>query len=130
MDRFDEELLSRHEKYINTGKYDMCAYCFSVSENGILHRKEILGYDRFEYHTGELYGKDRLLRCVGSYLQKRPGEKPEYMGLPELMTMQLRIVFEKLLEDDLDIAGLDRLNNYGSVTDEGLRRVFREFEES
>jgi hypothetical protein len=121
VDRFDEELLSQHAKYINTGKNDMRAYCFSANENGILHRNEILGYDRFEYRTEEPEGKDGLLPCVSSYLQKRPGGKPDCMGLSELLTMQLRIVFEKLLRDDLDITRLDSYNNYGSVTDEGLR---------
>jgi hypothetical protein len=73
---------------------DLIGWGLYVTDNGVLFGDHTGDYDGFIYYKGELEGNDRLLHYVSLFYQNR-------IRLPELLTMQNRIMFEKFLKDDL-----------------------------
>ena len=76
--------------------YDWGLY---VSDKGVLHGDYTGVYDHFQYYHGKLKGKERLLHYVNLFIQWEKNE----VRLPELLTMQSRIMLEILMEDGLPI---------------------------
>jgi len=90
-----------YEQYL-TGKFtdssDMIGWGLFVDDDGILYGDHTGRYDRYKYYNGKLKGKERLLHYVSLFIH---GEKREIL-LPELLTMQCRIMLEQKLENGLD----------------------------
>ena len=67
---------------------------FADDTTGILYGEHAECIDEFEYYRGKLEGKQRILHYVSLYMN---GE----IYLPELLTMQCRIMAEHMLENHL-----------------------------
>lgn len=98
---FDDGRGKKYEEYL-IGKYndrsDMIGWGLFVDDNGILYGDHTGTYDSYQYYRGKLKGKERLLHYVSLFIQ---GKKRE-IDLPELLTMQCRIMLEELLANRLD----------------------------
>jgi len=59
-------------------------------------------YDNYEYFRGKLEGKERMLHYASLFVRNYvPQQIPSEIGLPELLTMQSRIILEHRLTHDL-----------------------------
>ena len=94
LDRDDPVSFARHLDYGDDT--DMAGWGFFVNENGILYGDHIWYYDRFVYFNGKLEGKDALLHYVNLFFYDK-------IRLPELLTMQCRILLEEQIENNLRI---------------------------
>ncbi len=65
-----------------------------VSNSGVLYHDHSWPSDSFELYRGELTGNNRLLHYVSLYLK-------DELCLPELLTMQCRIMLEHQLNSNL-----------------------------
>jgi hypothetical protein len=77
---------------------DMIGWGLFVDEDGVLYGDHTGRYDRFQYYRGKLKGTKRLLHYVSLFMQ---GEEDE-IRLTELLTVQCRIMLERLLDHGLD----------------------------
>jgi hypothetical protein len=77
-----------------------CGY--HVSDDCVLYWDHSGMYDCFEYYNGKLNGKERILHYISLFI-KSENEKNRGMGidLPELLTMQSRIILEHYLDENL-----------------------------
>jgi hypothetical protein len=107
INRDDPERLARYLRGEAADGTDLTGWGFFVDDVGALYGDHAYDYDRFEYYTGRLEGKNRLLHYVGLYMT---GE----IGLPELLNMQCRIVAEQLLSNRFNI------NSHGCCIPESL----------
>ena len=71
-------------------EWNMDRWGMFVDDRGVLYGDETDSVDCFEYYRGKLEGNQRLLHYVSLYLN-------DEIRLPELLTMQCRIVAENLL---------------------------------
>lgn len=89
----------KYEEYL-TGPFndrtDMMGWGLFVSDSGVLYGDHTGVYDYYRYYRGKLKGVNRLLHYVSLFMK---GE--EYFRLPELLTMQGRIMLEHLIENGL-----------------------------
>lgn len=69
---------------------DMMGWGLAALDNGLLYLSEVNGYDSFVYYQGALKENNRLLHYVHLFLK-------EEIRLPELLTMQGRILMEHQL---------------------------------
>ena len=74
---------------------------FFVDKMGLLYRNHAPSYDKFEYYRGELEGKAGILHYVSLFIEDK-------IKLPALLTMQCRIMFEHMLDNDMDYDGHGR----------------------
>jgi hypothetical protein len=72
---------------------------FFVDDNGILYNDHTTSYDSYEYYRGKLEEKEQLLHYVSLFMQ---GESSG-IRLPELLTMQCRLMLEHMLGKGLTI---------------------------
>jgi hypothetical protein len=75
---------------------DMTGWGFFISDDGVLFGDNAFAYDSFKYYKGKLEGKDRLLHYVSLYIK-------DEIGLPELLTMQCRLIAEHQLKNNFPI---------------------------
>ena len=75
---------------------DMILWGYYVDDDGILYGDHTGYYDCIHYYRGKLEGNQRLLHYVSLY------QKNE-IGLPELLTMQCRIMLEHQLANNLRV---------------------------
>jgi hypothetical protein len=92
--RDDERLHAMHLRRGDSS--DMLAWGLMVSEAGALYGDHVFAPDSFEYYHGKLEGNARLLHYVSLYMK-------DEIGLPELLTMQSRILMENLLKNELRV---------------------------
>ena len=107
--RNDQSIIDRHKK----GKCDdmhMKGNGFFVDDDGILYWDHTGNDDCYEYYRGKLEGKERLLHYVNLFIH----EDKKEIGLPELLTMQCRIMLENKLNNGL------RINGHGCYIPENL----------
>jgi len=76
---------------------DMIGWGFYVGDDGVLYGDHTGMLDYFKYYRGKLEGKERLLHYVSMYMQGNNDE----IRLPELLTMQSRIMLEHLMDNGL-----------------------------
>lgn len=74
----------------------MMGWGYFVDDTGVLYGEHTGNYDCYEYYRGKLEGKTRLLHYVNLFLN-------DEIRLPELLTMQCRIMLEHQLENGLCI---------------------------
>lgn len=86
----EDQLEQRLQGELFSDGTDMMGWGFFVSDNGLLYWSEVNGYDSFAYYQEVLEEKDRLLHYVSLFLE-------EEIHLPELLTMQCRILMEHQL---------------------------------
>lgn len=113
LDRDDPVTFARHLQGDDT---DMSGWGFFVDENGILYGDHIMSYDSFVYYNGKLERKDALLHYVNLFINDK-------IGLPELLTMQCRILLEEQIENNL------RIDTHGCYIIEELRAENRSAKE-
>lgn len=89
----------KYEEYL-TGAYndrsDMIGWGLFVSDSGVLYGDHTGAYDCYRYYRGKLESANRLLHYVSLFIKGEYGFR-----LPELLTMQGRIILEQLIENDL-----------------------------
>lgn len=88
-----------YEAYLTSpfnDRSDMIGCGLYVSNTGVLYSDHTGHYDYYRYYRGKLKGVNRLLHYVSLFMK---GE--EDFRLPELLTMQGRIMLEQLIENDL-----------------------------
>jgi hypothetical protein len=86
---------------------DMIGWGFFVSDIGVLYGDHTGNYDCFEYCNEVLNDKERLLHYVSLYLK-------DEIKLPELLTMQCKIMLEHQLNNGL------RIDTHGCYIPENL----------
>jgi hypothetical protein len=86
---------------------DMIGWGFFVSDDGVLFGNHTHDLDCFEYYRGKPEGNNRLLHYVSLFLKDK-------IGLPELLTMQCRIMLEHQLECNFPI------QSHGCYIDDSL----------
>jgi hypothetical protein len=69
---------------------------FFADDKGVLYSDHLMNYDSFEYYTGELQGKERLLHYVNLFIEEK-------ISLSGLLAMQCRIMIEHLLNEGLRV---------------------------
>ena len=106
LDRDDPASFARHLEYGDDT--DMTGWGFFVDENGILYGEHIMSYDRLVYFNGKLEGKDALLHYVNLFINDK-------IRLPELLTMQCRILLEEPIKNNL------RIDTHGCYISEEFR---------
>lgn len=75
---------------------DMIGRGLFASDEGILYSGHTGYYDNYQYYRGKLEGANRLLHYVSLYMKGEHG-----FHLPELLTMQCRIMLEEQLRSSL-----------------------------
>ena len=73
---------------------DMIGWGLYVGDNGVLYGDHTGMYDSYKYYRGKFTGNERLLHYVSLFMKGG-------IFLPELLTMQCRILLERQLDDDL-----------------------------
>lgn len=94
LDRDDAIVFARHLK--DGDDSDMIAWGFSVDEDGSLYHDHFIHYDNLAYFDGKLEGENALLHYVSLFINDK-------IQLPELLTMQCRIILQHQIENDLRI---------------------------
>ena len=97
LDSFDQDNEERLSKWINSKNYTSEAWGLFVDDVGALYGDHVSSYENCVYYGGKLKGKDRLLHYVSLFIQ-------DEIGLPELLTMQCRVIAEHLLTNNFHIA--------------------------
>ena len=75
---------------------DLCGWGYFVTDSGVLIGDHIWAYDSCVYFKGKMEGNYRVLHYLKLYLNSK-------IDLPELLTMQNRIMLEKIINTDLPI---------------------------
>ena len=100
LDRDDPKVFER----IKIAEYgdgtDLIGWGYFVSDSGILYGDHTPCYDHLEYYRGKLEGNQRLLHYVNLYLTN---DDKCNIDLPELLTMQCRIISEHQMNSDFCI---------------------------
>lgn len=92
LDRDDPVMFARHLE--NGDETDMTAWGFAVDEDGMLHNDHMVYYDQLVYFDGKLEGKKALLHYVCLFIHDK-------IYLPELLTMQCRILLQHQIDSNL-----------------------------
>jgi hypothetical protein len=99
LDATSRELLENVAKRTGNpiGMYgETCGSGFFVNDDGVLYFEHIPSSDHLEYYRGKLQGKYALLHYVSLFMNDK-------IPLPELLTMQCRLMLEHKLNTGLDI---------------------------
>jgi len=100
---------------------------YFADDSGLLYLDHAISYDHFEYYRGKLFSNERILHYVSLFLQgEDKNNRRRSIDLPELLTMQCRIVLENRFYSEVGFT------NHGCYISENLlaeNRLSREEED-
>ena len=99
LDKLDRDDPRYFERCINGESGDgwgLTGWGYFITGNGVLYGDHVHDHDSFMYFEGKLDRNERLLHYVSLFVK-------DEIALPELLTMQCRIVAEHMMNNDLRI---------------------------